>query len=96
MNKIIHYFLIIISKTENIILNLQNSNIEQKNLTNTYIINGKGNLLYDYKKYEKGYKYICITTNHSFELSYTLQISNNLEDNIQYNIVPIITGIIYS
>ena len=95
-NRSIEVQIQILSKTENIILKLQNSiNEQNSNLSNTYIINGKGNLLYDNKKYEKGYKYICITTNQSFELSYTLQISNNLEDNIQYNIDPIITGIIY-
>ena len=86
----------ILSKTENIILTLQNSISDEKpNMNESYIIKGKGYLLYDSKKYAKGYKYICLTTNQLFELSYTLQISNNLEDNIQYNIDPIITGIIY-
>ena len=86
----------ILSKTENIKLTLQNLiDDEKSNIEGPYIINGKGNLLYDSKKYENGYKYICISKNDSFELSYILQITNNLDDNIQYNIAPIITGIIY-
>ena len=69
----------ILSKIENIILTLQNFIDDQKsNIEGPYIISGKGNLLYDSKKYENGYKYICISKNYSFELSYILQITNIL------------------
>ena len=94
MNTLSEVQIQILSKTENVLVTLQ-TEIDSENLIKKYEVKGKGNIIYNSELYKGGYKYFCVSNIDSNELSYTLQISNYLNNEVQFHQDPIIPGYIY-
>lgn len=94
MNTLSEVQIQILSKTENVLVTLQ-TEIDSQNSIKKYEVKGKGNIIYNSELYKGGYKYFCVSNIDSNELSYTLQISNYLNNEVQFHQDPIIPGYIY-